>query len=287
MKNEMNETEKKDGADIVNEVFSDVSQGKQTVVEVARSVINNKENLKFVIENREVQPEPPALPPRKESPRRAHIIHDAEGFAAYLEKYKTENTVVMVDVSEQRACAVIDDTATKGFEIITLQPVIHPLFVPWRNMMAIDKHIVLRAFAEILAENRRSIIKPDGRELVLMLSQVKASRKTTLQRGFGKHSVTGIVCEVDIVGDTKNEEIELPDSITIKAPLYLATEPTIIEIDITLDADDSNVYVKCSSADLVEKQVKAFETMLEKVRAIDGVVVTLGKPAYDEWDYLE
>jgi len=278
----------KDGQDIVNGIVGNVPPGKQTLVDVAKAMVGDKEEMTFIVENRDVQPEQPKLPPKMESPRRSHVFHDVDGFAAYLTKYKTKNTVVLADVGKQVICAILDEKAETGFEIITLRPGVHPLFEPWRVILNSDRaYTGLREFAEFLSENRRSIVEPDGKSLVMMLSQVKVSKKTTLQKGFGKHAVNGIVCEMDIMGETKSEEIELPDTITIQAPLCLATEPVRLEIDIIIGANDTEVFVKCRSADMIQECVAVFDKLLERVRAIDGVVVALGGPAYHDWLYLD
>jgi len=275
------------GTEIINDILGDVKLGKQTLVEVSQEMVGEAKSIKFAIENRQVQPEQPELPPKMESPKRAHIFHDADGFAAYLAKYKTENTVVMVDVSEQVVYAIIDEVAKEGFEVVTMQPVVHPVFEPWQEILEESAFRNIRKFVNFLSENRRSIAEPNGKQLVRMLGQVQVSRKTTLQRGFGTHSVNGIICEMDIMGEQKNEQLELPEIITIEAPLYLATDPVQLEVDLTIDANDSEVFVKCSSADLMQKRIESFEAMLEKVKAIDDVVVTLGTPTHNDWKYLK
>jgi len=277
----------KSGVDIVNSILGNISKGNSTLIEVCNELTEDgKKNIKFAVEQRQVCPEQPKPPIKAESPKRAHVFHDAVGFAEYLTKYKTTDTVVFIDIAGQKAVAVINEKAEKGFETVELSPALHPLFTPWLPLLN-NQPKPIQFFADFLTANRRSITQPDGKTLVLMLSQVKVSRKITLQRGFGKHCINGLTCEMDIFGQQpQSEQIELPDSIKISVPLYIATEPVEIEVDLTLGADDEEIYVKCQSADLTVKTVEAFNAMLEKVRAIKDVIVTLGKPGTASWDYL-
>jgi len=275
-----------DGTEMINDLLKNIQVGKQTLVDVSKKMLDGKESIVFAVENRQVQPEQPQLPPKMESPKRAHVFHDVDGFAGYLAKYKTTDTVVLVDVSSLEVSAVLDERADKGFEVVTFRPVIHPLFEPWNLKLANEEPETLRSFVEFLTQNRRAVISPESKSLILMLSQVKVSRKVTLQRGFGKHSINGLVCEMDIAGQSKSEELAIPDTIKIKTPIFLATDPVEIEIDITIDADDHQVYVKCTSSDLLQKQVELFDAMLSKVRVIPEVVVALGCPEHQDWKYL-
>lgn len=91
------------GKDIGNEFVNAVQEGNEHIIEIAREELGKGKGNKlvFAMQKRVLQPEQPQQPVKMESPRRAHIFHDAEGFAAYLAKYKTDNTVVLVNVREQ------------------------------------------------------------------------------------------------------------------------------------------------------------------------------------------
>ncbi len=278
-------TDVRTASDVINDLFTNVQKGKEVVIDTVRKVIDGKENLEFHFGNREIQPEMPKQPDRKESPRRQHCFHDAASLEIYLKKYKTAETVVYADTIEERVYVVIDEKAITGFEIITMKPQMHPLFTPWENIIK-KGYIEVQKFADLLKENRRSIVEPLVKELLYTLGQIKVSKNLTLQKGFGKHSVNGIVCEIDITGkgNTENQQVEIPDTIVIEVPIYLATEPVTLELDITIDVDDDNdIVAKVTSPDLATMKVKAFESMLEKVKAIDGVTVTLGRPDHIDW----
>ncbi len=90
----------------------------------------------------------------------------------------------------------------------------------------------------------------------------------------------------DTSGKAQSEEVDLPETIAIRAPLYIDTEITYINIDVMLGASDTDVYVECCSSDLDVKRIEAFEQMLVQVREIENIVVGFGKIDFIEWDYL-
>lgn len=298
-----------DGRNIVNELFlansvDGLVGNQQTLVDVARKMVGDKEAMSFTVTHKTVNPEPPVMPPRKESPRRNHTINDIEGFAKYIEEYKTEKTVILVDIESRKARAILNEEASHGFEIINFEPVIHPLFHPWSVMMLSDikddspalKEVVgLRAsaFANFIQTNRRAIVEPDGQELARLLAQIKISKKIEIQHGTGPHSINGIVCEMDIGGLKKNEIVDIPETLNIEVPLFVGTDPVKLEIDLLVGTADGpecerlEVTIKMLSADVDLKIYEAFSSMLNGINRIDGVIVAIGSDNYLEWDYLQ
>jgi len=281
----MSETTKS-GSDIINSILGKIEQDQQNLISLSKTILDGKEHITFAVESRKVQPEPPLAPVKAESPRRSHSFDDAESLAEYLSKYKTKNTVVFIDIANERVSCVIDELSSNGFEIIQFKPIQHPLFVPWAELLNSEEPTELKNFTDFLTRNRRSIVSLDSKSLLLMLSQVKVSKKIQIQRGFGKHSVNGVTCEMDIAGQSKNQDIEIPDSIKISVPLYLSTQSVELEIDLTLDSVESEIVVSCTSADLLQKRVEAFEAMASIVQSIDDIVVGLGAPSHYDWKYL-
>lgn len=288
----MDETEKtdavktEDGVDILNSFVGKVGEGNKTLLEIVKDELGDNNNITLTVKNQKVLPEAPKAMPKMASPKRAHVFHDAKGFGAYITKYKTEDTVVLVNVDQQTAYAVINEKADKGFEIITMKPVMHPLFRPWVEMFN-RNNIIIKSFADFLRANRRVITVPVGIELVQMLTQIKVSRKITLHRGTGTHSLNGITCEMDIVGSKpEKKELALPDSMKIKVPMYLSTDPVELEIDLNIDADDNNIYVTCTCPDVMPRRIDAFDNMLKEIEAIEKVTVALGTPNHEVWARL-
>lgn len=277
----------KNGTETVNNFLDRLEEGNEHLVEVAREMLDDgkKENITFALQKRVLQPEPLKPPVRAESPRRAHEFHSVASFVGYLAKNKTTNTVVLADVNGSRIEAVLDESVKNGFERISFKPQLHPLFVPWKAGI-INKAVPVRDFAKFLQQNKRTVSDPDVSDLTMLFSQIRASQKITMHKGIGKHSINGLTCELNIVGESKSQELELPEVIKIDVPIYIDTPNCEIEIDILLGASDTEVFVSCSSSDLDVKRVGAFESMLVQVREIEDVVVGFGEIAMANWAYL-
>lgn len=273
----------------IEDFLRSVQKGQENVLEVVEAMTGDGQKMAVLaLQNRQLQPEPPDPPQRRESPRRAHAFHDVEGFAAYLAKYKTADTVVLADTAGLAIRAVLDERAKDGFEILVLSPAIHPLFRPWQALLEPDTDpLRIAEFAEFVMTNRRAVVAPDPRELVLMLSQVKASKKITIDRGRGMRSLNGVMIETVIQGQDKTEFVDLPDSLTIRVPLFVRTSPLQIEVDLLALAGDGDVFMRAVSADVDQAKVEAFEEMCQAVAAIEGVVVGTGSPNHCAWDYLK
>jgi hypothetical protein len=244
---------------------------------------------------------------REPSPRRTHEFYDVGGFCRYLKKFGGEGTVILADPARQRVSAVLDETASRGFEVLLFAPLVHPLFAPWAQALAptdggmgdadpseispASAQMMLKAFLRFVGENRRQIVDPDGRALAMTLSQVRFGRKVELAQGFGAKSVNGLMVETAIQagGAGRMEPVDLPETLVIKCPLYVATSERKLEIDLALEANEQQgVLVTLSSGDVPVVRVAVFEEMLDVVRREvgDKMTVALGCPRHGDWKYL-
>ena len=274
-----------EGKEIVNDFLEKVPEGSEHIIDVAREITDDRENVKFSMQKRVLQPEQPQPPIREESPARHHTLFNIEGFLNYLKEYKTDNTVVLADVSKCQMFAVLDEKAPKGFETIMFAPQVHPLFTPWENRI-IGCTVAIKKFTQFLIANRKAIKSPDAGELKMLFSQVRASTAITLHKGIGQNSLNGLTCQIEITGKKETEEVALPELITIDVPLFVDTEEREVEIDLILSAVNNEIFVMCSSSDVSVARIAAFEEMLNAVKDVDGVLVGFGRPNYLTWDYL-
>ena len=288
---------------LLHDLLRRVTRGQETALDVIRKTLGEgpdaRERLELVITERAVQAEPPAEPPRWASRPRRHQFSDAEGFADYLHRYGGANTVVLANPKATTIHAVLDETATNGFEIVTMQPQVHPAMSPWALLLdppmpdsqGSRSRLPLHAFLDFLAINRKAIVEPDGRELALTLGQVRVARNVEIQEGRGRTSLNGVMVETKIAGQTPTREpVDIPDTIAILVPLYVRSKPRRLEVDILLDAPtDSPILVRATCADLALAQVDEFEEMLSLIesRLIDqSGTFALGSPGYDAWEYI-
>jgi hypothetical protein len=183
--------------------------------------------------------------------------------------------------------AVLNERAPDGFEVVSFRPQVHPLFEPWLEVL--DTAMPIRQFVDFLIGNRRQVIYPDAKALVMDLAQVKLSRNVELMQGFGKHSINGIKITTDIAGEAKGVSIELPDTITINVPLYVAQTYQDVDIDLVIDGTEkTGVMVTLKSADAATSRVGAFEQFVRDMKESLGETYTigLGTPKHGTWATL-
>lgn len=277
------------GAGMIGQLLRAVRPGQENIIDlVAEQLADGTPHKRVTLGQRTLQAEAPKPPQRAESPRRAHRFADLAGFVAYLRKYKSTegDTVVLADVGNQTIAATLDEKAVSGFEVVTLKPAVHPLFAPWADLLEAGQ-IEIGKFAEFLLANRRVVSSPDGMELVATFSQVRASVNTTIKRGIGNKSINGVMVTVEIAGESKAQPVDLPNSITIQAPLFVGTSEQDIEIDLLLTSPSAGVIaVTLTSAGVLEARVAAFLDMLEAIRGVEGLTVGMGRPAVKPWAYV-
>lgn len=273
----------------IHDLITKATLGEETVFDV----VGDMKSTKLTVETRKLNPEAPREPKRAESPARRHEFLAAQSLADYLARYGGASTVVYADPVGEVMHACLDETAKAGYEVITMRPAIHPLWKPWSDIAG--KTVTSDQFVSFIDHNRRAIVTPDGRELRMLLSQIRASVHTEIERGRGKAAVNGLVVTTKIQGVDKKEVVELPESITIHVPLYVDTAAQDVELDLTIEAtSDGDISICVSAGTVSEAKVRAFGEMVEIVAgAIEdtgtgkkGGLVTFGRPQHAAWAYL-
>ena len=280
----------------VEDLLRRIDRGKETTIDVARDLLKldgkDVPRLCLKVESRTIQPEDPRPPVRRESAARRHTFHDADGFVAYLQRYATADTVVLADMAAQQIGTVLDENADHGRELLSLAPILHPLFQPWADK--IDKRIEISQFALFLTQNRSAVT--GGREMALLFAQVRIAKKIEINKGHGTKQLNGVVCQTEIQGTKDSANVQLPESITLHVPIYVGTAAQDIEVDLTLIDAGETVAVALTSANLLEARARTFEEILDAIRGqLDGdgdeptaksITVGLGRLGYTGWAYL-
>lgn len=265
----------------ISKLLRRVTEGQESIVELSKE----GDLTKIAFGQRKLQPELPT-PTRMESPPRAHIFHTADSLLGYVERYGCDNTVILLDVPAMSGCVVLDDKADEQFESLPFQPMQHPLFVEWSKMLG--RRIDVLQFAEFVMGHRRQIVVPDGREAAIVFSQLQASTKMTVARGQGKGAINGVMVETKIQGKTGEAFVELPESLTVRLPLFVGEPEADIEIDLLIGSQDTSIWVSASAAGVLDAQLQAFTAMADKIRdGLPEMTVGLGRIAHGAWKYLQ
>lgn len=271
----------------LKEVLERPIEGVETALTVIDAV--DGKGKKLEISQRRLLPEAPRPPIRAESPARGHVFFEVSGFIAYLRKYGIERTVIFADPQAARVQATIDEEAKNGRETIEFRPMLHPQWKPWNDLLE-QNTLPLADFLEHCANNRRGIVQPDARDLVLMFSQVNASSKVEVAQGQGKNSINGVMVTTTIKGADDVKFGELPDTIVLDIPIFVGTQPTRVEIDLTLGAKPGEgVFITLAAGDLLEAKYRIFQSMclqFDELVKEKKCVYTLGAVFSTPWAYL-
>jgi hypothetical protein len=274
----------KDKRGDIADLLRSAVEGDETILDVIRDVRPAADGegdhliprATVAISRRKLNPEPPPEPIRLPSPRRAHVFHDAPGFAAYLNRFGTDETVILGDAAGLRFAAVLDETAAEGFEIVELALQPHPLIAPWLGIL--DRPIPIVALAAFIIQHRRAVAAPNPRELVLALSQVRGAATVEMHQGRGRDAVNGLIVSTTIAGKQTTEIVDLPDSIQLRAPLLIGSADMDIDVDITLDFDVPNkrMLATLTSADIAVRRIEAFHAVADELAGARDGKVTIG-----------
>lgn len=295
----------KTAVQVVKDILRNLPTGNETAFHVVHELLpdgTGKAVLSVI--NRKLNPEPPPEPVRSPSPRRVHEFFDVGGFIGYLAKYGGATTVVLADHQAELISAIIDNAASRGFEVIVFRPQVHPVFQPWKELVEDgEDYIPLRQMADFLGENRRAIIgaggasnEDDAKTLLHSLRQIKVSRKVDMMQGTGNNSINGIMIELNIAGKASENPVTLPETIVVEAPLYVSRPERQFTFDLTLNASEAaGVVAKLSPGDLLAQRAEEFEQIVAEIAAdprlatlaAAGLVLGLGRPQTADWNYLK
>ena len=267
---------------VIKDFLKNVEELGSNALTVSKKMLEGgKENVTLELVRKRIMPE------RMESPARAHIFYDAVGFSKYVEREKQTDTVIFADVENSVIYAVLNDRAEKGFEKVSLAPPYHPEFKLLKETL-LDSSMDIMRFARNLMRNRNVLAgEPEkAKQLAMMMQQITVSSKITACFGVGAKSVNGIMCTTEAKAGVAEEQIELPDSVAVEVPIYINTDPVQFDIDLTITANKAGqVDIATDNPEMNVRKYEVFQGILEKVREVGDVIVTLGVPITSEWIY--
>lgn len=251
--------------------------GEENAVRFVSEVVGDNKQLTVTFE------QPTIAPPRRESQARAHTFQTVDSLIRYAQAFVKEDCVVLADFSQGEITMAINEKATNGREILRCIPQTHPTFAAWSNLL--EARMAIGVMAQFMQAHRRRVIKPDGPELALTLSQVRLSKKVTVDKGCGRRAVNGLTCETHITGGPNTELIEIPETITVRMPFFVGEPNVDYDVDIILAEQENQVYAHLSSPDVSDKQLAEWERLVARIEDALHGVVGLGRLHYEKWDY--
>jgi hypothetical protein len=266
-----------DGEMSIKKFIENATRGIDNVVDVIRETGEDGKEQTRVVLTQNVQ-----TPVRMESPRRQHSFQDIQGLITYLKTYGSASSVILADAGSFTMSIVLNENAVNGFETLRFVPIIHPLIEPWIDVTT--QWLPIDDFAQFIITNRR--IVENGRSLSMLFSQVRASIKTEVQKGFGKKSINGVMTTIEVNSTQQTEPVELPEVIKVKCPIYSGTAEMEIEFDLVINGTPEGVMVLIGDSDYQVKKVQSFESFVKQVKDA-GFMASLGVVSNDNrWSYV-
>jgi len=241
--------------DVINEHLESAVERMPTTIEVVKKLAEGSKAERISVTlARQIEPRQ-----RLESPARDHTFYSLEGFAQYLNGCASSNLVILADAETGRMTATLDEDQSEGFETITFEPRLHPLYAPWHQVYG--KPTPIKELARFIMANRRTVAEPE--DLLHDLSQITVSRHVTINDGTGPHSLNGVMVETKIQKTERTElAVDLPDEIILEVPIFLEGKPCSIDVDLMLEAqEDGTVYATLTSSDAEHKRILAIAAM--------------------------
>ena len=246
-------------------------EGHLTAFDVVRQIGEDGKpgTTTLEVKRRQLQPEPPEPPTRRESKARAHEFHAVDGFVDYLLKFGSPTTVVLADAGKRCVEAVLEESAKNGREVVTMRPQVHPRWKPWRNLLGAQVPIL--EFGDFLRDNARAIVSPEVPELTLCFAQIRMSKRVEVFRGKttgGRSALNGVLVTTEVQGGSGSEESfqELPDHLVVRTPVMVDEPEQDIRLDIIVGTRGDEVVVKIASADIHEAEIAAFDALVATLR---------------------
>lgn len=278
--------------EVIADFLRRVPQGMEHAIDVVHEMTgenSDRPQTTLVMRNRKLQDEPRAEAELGRSLARNHVFHSARGFIEYIiREGEVDKISLFADVAGGEICCVLDETLkVGGVEVVTLKPMVHPLFAPWAEVLSRsdDCAMPIKAFCQFLLLHRRQVVEPDAMELMATLRQVRGSKSIEVMQGRGSGAVNGVMVETTIQGNAAKEPVDLPDSLVVLSPLYVGLQAVKVAIDLLVDMPGQGVVVSLCSSDLQRLRVEAFEEMVEQCREElgDAAVVSLGEFSLRGW----
>ena len=262
----------------IEDVLKELPHRKPTALSVYREMSKDNEAIaKVVIQN---EPEIRKLEPIG---TKVHNLEDVESLKRYIQKFRTENTVVYCSREDAFVTVILDEK----HEAINDQLRFSPKYTPgFKETMASSDRVP--DFLAWFRCNKRYIVSPDPKEFIALTSLVKIETVMETIIGTGKNAKSGYMCESKVRGSEENVPIEFPETIIFRSPVFFGTPE--IEIEIELDVvmnEDEHLRINRRCYERKEATIEAFGLIAQDLEEKVGSMATVvsGNPQYCSHHY--
>lgn len=163
--------------------------------------------------------------------RQAVTLQTVDSLVDYVDRFKTDDTILFADIKASSIAALIDYHAPAASAHVDHKAnMVLPFSEEWKTWAGIDGRMMDQlAFARFLEENAVDIVAPTGADLLEVCRDLQAKRKVD----FRKAVRTNTDCENfeytdETTATTKSGGVEVPSKFQLNLPVYFGGEPVTL-----------------------------------------------------------
>lgn len=209
----------------------------------------------------------------------AVTLQNADALVAYVERFKSDHSLMFADIVASRIVAAIDYHGPKQPSLVKHKGTLElPFSEEWKVWSAIDGRLQQQLdFARFVEENSPDVISPSAADLLEAVRDLQARRTVNFIKAVRTSSDNENFEYVDNTEARSKGGLEIPTQFKLSLPVYFGEPPTEIRAFLRWKLDDGNLTlgIKLHRAEHVRQA--AFRSIVTAIVERTGVDVIFGK----------
>lgn len=209
---------------------------------------------------------------------------DRDSFVDYVNRFKSDATVVFADLAGNRMTAIIDYHAAAVEGVSKPDYNAHrathpcPWSLDWARWRAIDgKDMKQAELGRFLEEMLHTIASPDGAGLLEIAAELKVDRAVKFKAGTRlQNGTVSLAYEEEDTTSGKNGKITIPDLITVVAPVFMGGDAASFKARLRYNINRGDLTFKIDIMNRVDGEQQAFQGVVDHVRSATSQPVFYG-----------
>lgn len=235
------------------------------------------------IELRDVTPPNAARTSKPDTIRQIVTLQTAESLIAYVERFKTPNTVLFADIDADTIVAAIDYHGQTDADLVVHKSVLTlPRSLAWQRWDEIDGELMSQLdFARFIDEYTAHFVSPNPADLLELCNNIQAIEKVDYR---AKTRINSDNVDFDIAATTEafsqvqGEKLTIPTHFVISIPVYFGEEKRSIDVRLRWKKSPSEgLQLGVMILNKEETRQEEFKAVVEKVAAGTNLTSIYGR----------
>jgi len=166
--------------------------------------------------------------------RQSVTLQTAESLIDYVQRFKTDNTVLFADIDTDTIVAAIDYHGQTEADLVAHKAVLKlPRSLEWQLWDQIDGELLSQLeFARFIEENMAHFVRPEPGNLLELVNNIQAIEKVDFRAKVRTNSENvdfDIATSTEAFANVQGEKLTLPSAFTISIPIYFGEEDRHLE----------------------------------------------------------